>query len=94
MHVTQVFSFPSGDPAEFAGLSEDDLARLQFLQHFNDNLSAFNKLQSTQPQTLAYALLDSPAGQLAWSAQLFGDAVSDDYILTNVMLYWLPGTAA
>ncbi|NOK59806.1 MAG: epoxide hydrolase [Chloroflexi bacterium AL-W] len=93
VHVTQVFSFPSGDPAEFADLSEDDMARLQFLQHFNDNFSAFNKLQSTQPQTLAYALLDSPTGQLAWSSQLFGESVSRDYILTNVMIYWLTGTA-
>jgi pimeloyl-ACP methyl ester carboxylesterase len=93
VHVTQIFSFPSGDPAEFVGLSEDDMARLQFLQYFNDNMSAYNKLQSTQPQTLVYALFDSPVGQLAWSGQLFGEVVSRDYILTNVMIYWLTGTA-
>ncbi|MEW6730839.1 MAG: epoxide hydrolase family protein [Acidobacteriota bacterium] len=93
VHVTQIFSFPSGDPTEMVGLSQDDMARLQFLQYFNDNMSAFNKLQSTQPQTLAYALLDSPVGQLAWSSQLFGNAVSRDYILTNVTIYWLTGTA-
>jgi hypothetical protein len=55
---------------------------------------AYNKLQSTQPQTLAFALLDSPVGQLAWNAQLFRDAVDADFILTNVLLYWLTGTAA
>lgn len=43
---------------------------------------------------MAFALLDSPVGQLAWNAQLFGDAVDADFILTNVMLYWLTGTAA
>ena len=51
--------------AEFAGLSEKDQAALAHLQWFWENMSAFNKLLSTQPQTLAYALLDSPAGQLA-----------------------------
>ena len=63
-------------------------------QHIMENIGAYNKLQSTQPQTLAHALADSPVGQLAWSSQLFGDAVSDDYILTNVMIYWLTNTAA
>jgi hypothetical protein len=43
---------------------------------------------------VAHALSDSPVGQLAWSCQLFGDAVSDDYILTNVTIYWLTNTAA
>ena len=37
------------------------------------------------PQTLAHALADSPVGQLAWNYQIYGDAVSFDYILTNVV---------
>lgn len=94
VHVTQLFSFPSGDPAELADLSEEDLALLQFLKFFDDNMSAFNKLQSSQPQTLAHALADSPVGQLAWSGQLFGPAVDDDFALTNITIYWLTNTAA
>ena len=39
-------------------------------------------------------LADPPVGQLAWSGQLFGDAVGADYALTNVMIYWLTNTAA
>lgn len=93
VHVTQVFSFPSGDPAEFEGLSEEDFRRLNFLQHFNDTMTGFSKLQSTQPQTLAYALSDSPVGQLAWSSQLLGEAVSRDFLITNALIYWLTGTA-
>ena len=93
VHVTQIFSFPSGDPAEFEGLTEKDKAALQHLQWFWENMSAFNQLQSTQPQTLAFALLDSPVGQLAWSGQLFR-GLDADFILTNVTLYWLTGTAA
>jgi pimeloyl-ACP methyl ester carboxylesterase len=94
VHVTQIFSFPSGDPAEFEGLSEADMAKVKFLGWFWENMGAFNKLQSQSPQTLSHALADSPVGQLAWSSQLFGDAVSDDYILTNVAIYWLTRTTA
>src|SRR5215211_5038764 len=64
VHVTQLFSFPSGDPAEFEGLSQEDMEKLQFLQAFNDEMSAYARLQETKPQNLAHALADSPAGQL------------------------------
>ncbi len=94
VHVTQIFSQPSGNPAELAELSEEDMKKVQFLQWFWDNLAGYHKLQSTAPQTLAHALADSPVGQLAWSYQLFGDSVSDDYILTNATIYWLTNTAA
>ncbi len=93
VHVTQIFSLPSADPAERALLGSDDRAKLAALERFMAGRSAYLALQSTQPQTLAYALADSPAGQLAWNLQLFGDAVSDDYILTNAAIYWLTDTA-
>lgn len=93
VHVTQLYSFPSGDPAEFAALTPEEQRELETLQWFRENKMAYNNLQSTQPQTLAYALLDSPVGQLAWSGQLFGNDVDRDFTLTNVTLYWLTGTA-
>ncbi|MGQ4420418.1 alpha/beta fold hydrolase, partial [Streptomyces sp. SAS_269] len=53
--------------------------------------------------TLAYGLTDSPVGQLAWIVEKFREwndskdlpeeAVDRDLLLTNVMLYWLTGTA-
>ncbi|MEV7689858.1 epoxide hydrolase family protein [Streptomyces bungoensis] len=59
--------------------------------------------QATRPHTLGYALHDSPVGQLAWivekfqawsdCAELPEEAVDRDRLLTNVMLYWLTGTA-
>jgi hypothetical protein len=55
---------------------------------------SYNTLMSQQPQTLACALLDSPVGLLAWNAQLFGEDLDADFILTNVALYWLTRTAA
>ncbi len=93
VHVTQIFSFPSGDPAELQGLTQEEMGQLQFLQTFNDEMSAYARLQETKPQTLAHALADSPAGQLAWSAQLLS-ATSEDHLLTNATIYWLTNTAA
>ena len=66
VHVTQIFSFPSGDPAEMADLTEEEQRELGTLQWFIENKISFNQLMSQQPQTLAYALLDSPVGLLAW----------------------------
>jgi hypothetical protein len=74
------------------GKTRSDLAR-----HGLEDL-AFNQLQSQQPQTLAHALTDSPVGLLGWNTQLMTlDAMGDkqldeDFILTNVALYWLTNT--
>jgi hypothetical protein len=57
-------------------------------------MSGFAQLQATKPQNLAHALADSPAGQLAWSGQLLGEAVSPDVVITNAAIYWLTNTAA
>ncbi len=94
VHVTQIFSFPSGDPSELADLTPEEQRELETLQWFYENKFSFNTLMSQQPQTLAFALLDSPVGLLAWNAQLLGEDLDADFALTNVMLYWLTGTAA
>jgi pimeloyl-ACP methyl ester carboxylesterase len=93
LHVTQIFSFPSGDPAEMADLTPEEQRELETLQWFVQHKMSFNTLMAQQPQTLAYALIDSPAGLLAWNAQLFGEDLDDDFVLTNVTLYWLTRTA-
>ncbi|MQA25108.1 MAG: alpha/beta fold hydrolase [Micromonosporaceae bacterium] len=92
VHVTQIFSFPSGDPSEFEGLSAADVAAVKHMKWFWENLGAYNLMQAQQPQTLAYALLDSPTGLLGWNVQLLRD-LDKDFILTNVMIYWLTRTA-
>jgi epoxide hydrolase len=94
VHVTQLFSFPSGDPAELAGLDEQEQAAMSVLQWFWRHKGAFNTLHGQQPQTLGHALADSPAGLLAWNAQLFDESLDDEFILANVALYWLTGTGA
>ncbi len=103
VHTNGLITWPSGDPAELTGLNERDQARLEFAAYYMNELYGFKKIQSTRPQTLAYALADSPVGQLAWIVGVFKewtdadrvpeDAIDRDRILTNVMLYWLTNTA-
>ncbi|MFI5571216.1 epoxide hydrolase family protein [Streptomyces sp. NPDC051740] len=103
VHVNMLMTFPSGDPAELAGLGPADQARLGKLARFDAELSGYMKVQQTRPQTLAYALTDSPVGQLAWIVERFLDwtsaeqrpeeAVDRDLLLTVVSIYWLTATA-
>ena len=93
VHVTQLFSFPTGSPGELAGLTDDEQSALGVLNWFWQYKGAFNVLQGQQPQTLAHAITDSPAGLLGWNGQLFDDTLDDEFILANVTLYWLTGTA-
>ncbi len=92
------------DPADMARFTDADRAKLERIAQFRDDEFGYNLLQSTRPQTIAYPLTDSPAGQLAWivekfqawsnpAARLPEDAIDRDRMLTDVMLYWLTGTA-
>ncbi|MEV4625138.1 epoxide hydrolase family protein [Micromonospora sp. NPDC049523] len=102
-HLNFLITPPPADPAELAGLTEVELARLDLLPVFLGDLSGYMQIQATRPQTLAYGLTDSPVGQLAWiiekywewtdSAKSPEDAVDRDRLLTNVMIYWLTATA-
>jgi pimeloyl-ACP methyl ester carboxylesterase len=93
VHVTQIFSFPTGDPHELEGISPEELEYLQFAESFMER-AIHDSSQRAQPQTLAHALADSPAGQLAWIGQLLGDAVDPDVLLTIASIYWFTNTAA
>ncbi|MFW6723733.1 epoxide hydrolase family protein [Streptomyces sp. MAR4 CNY-716] len=93
--------------AELAALGPAERARTlaswHRFQHWSREKQGYADIQSTRPQTLAYALTDSPVGQLAWIGEKFRewtdsadrpeDAVDRDHLLTNVMIYWLTGTA-
>jgi len=66
--------------------------------------SAYQQIQGTKPQTLAYGLTDSPVGLAAWIIEKFHGwtiprspeppPFDRDRLLTNVMLYWLNGINA
>ena len=89
---------PVGDPP--ADLDARDRERIERLHRFRVTGSGYSAIQSTRPQTVGYGLTDSPAGQLAWIAEKFGQwtdgglaAVDRDQLLTNISVYWLTRTA-
>jgi len=65
-----------------------------------DDDAGYSTQQRTRPQTIGYALVDSPVGLAAWITEKLlawmdpRSPVTRDRILDNLMLYWLPGTAA
>jgi pimeloyl-ACP methyl ester carboxylesterase len=99
VHLLQIFAFPTGAEGEMEGLSEFEKEGFAILATF-DAVSGYLKIQQTRPQTLAYGLTDSPAGQLAWNSELFMgfggeavDLVDRDRFLTHVTIFWLTATA-
>jgi pimeloyl-ACP methyl ester carboxylesterase len=89
--------------AELAAMSPAEcdrtLASWRRAQHWDAERSGYAAQQASRPQTLAYALTDSPVGQLAWIAEKFAEwtdpasSIDRDHLLTNVTLYWLTRTA-
>ncbi len=95
VHVNMLVTRPPRD----AVLSAEEEARAAHNTRFERELAGYHREQSTRPVTVSYALHDSPLGQLAWVAEKFHDwtdpasVIDRDDLLTNVMLYWLTGTA-
>jgi epoxide hydrolase len=102
IHLNMITTGPTAE--DLADPTESERAALESMKHYQDWDSGYSKQQSTRPQTLGYALVDSPAGQCGWILEKFwswsdteGDpvgALGADRILDNVMLYWLSGTGA
>ena len=98
LHLNLIDADP---PSPDAVTQMSDAERKRF-SYFHREESSFFFLQTAEPQTLAYALSDSPVGWLAWMIARFqlltdnnGDfltAVDRDTFLTDVTLYWATGT--
>jgi pimeloyl-ACP methyl ester carboxylesterase len=98
-------ALPPDDQADQAAVTAEHKASLERMRQFKAEGLGYIALQTTRPQTIAYALNDSPVGQLAWivekfkewtdpAAELPEDAVDRDRLLTNVSVYWFTGTGA
>jgi pimeloyl-ACP methyl ester carboxylesterase len=89
------------DPNMVADPTPDERKYLGELAAWLKEECGYQWIQSTRPQTLAFALTDSPAGLAAWIIEKFyawsdcgGDlnsAFSKDALLANISLYWFTG---
>lgn len=102
IHLNMPFAPP--DPETFDSLTEREQAAAAKWQYYQDWDSGYSKQQATRPQTLGYALVDSPIGQAAWILEKFWawmdcnghpeNVLSRDELLDNVMVYWLTASGA
>jgi pimeloyl-ACP methyl ester carboxylesterase len=100
IHMTMVPVAPH--PSERTNLSAAEEAFITESEAWRAEETGYQWIQGTKPQTLAYALNDSPAGLAAWITEKFsswtdshGDIesrISKDALLTNIMLYWVTQT--
>ena len=86
----------AGGPAP-AGLSEKERAAFDALDTFFKKYRAYAAIMATRPQTIGYALTDSPAGLAAWIYDYNNGEperlLHKDDVLDDITLYWLTNTA-
>ena len=99
-----------GAPTPPPGDTEEERAALEAIKTFTTSGFGYFLEQSTRPQTIGYALLDSPVALAAWMLDHDTDSyekitraflegqpsgnLTRDHIVDNVTLYWLTGTGA
>lgn len=98
-HLLQIFAFPAGQPGEMEKLTPFEMAGMANLASY-EKYNGYHSIQSKRPGTLAFGLVDSPVGQLAWNAELWfgfegsGAAQVDrERYLTNNAIYWFTATS-
>lgn len=99
LHVNAVtigfIPFGPIDEAISSRFTDAEKERVARLQDFIQTKFGFNLLHTHQPQLVAYALSDSPVGQMAWISQLFSaEGPMEEKFFMNFMIYWATGTIA
>jgi pimeloyl-ACP methyl ester carboxylesterase len=99
-HVNLLFVVPKQIPSD---PTPEEKQAFDGVAAYVTEQSGYYKLQSSKPQTVAYALADSPSGQAAWLYEKFQawtdnegqpeDALSLDQMLDEITLYWLTDSA-
>ncbi|NLR63567.1 epoxide hydrolase [Chitinophaga varians] len=97
IHLTDV-GYPEGHE-DWSTMTPAEQAFGQQIQHWFFTEGAFNMIQSTKPQTLGYALNDSPVGLASWIIEKFyawsdnggnlENSFTKDELITNIMIYWV-----
>ncbi len=101
LHLTNLELTPYTGPGS-RPLSVGEQAYLEQSSRWDETERGYTAIQSTKPQTLGYALNDSPAGLAAWILEKWrswsdcgGNLESRfprDFLLTLVTLYWVTTT--
>jgi pimeloyl-ACP methyl ester carboxylesterase len=102
IHLNMVMFRPTNQ--EVAEASREEQAMLADMKRYEAEQSGYMKLQNTRPQSVGFALADSPVGLAAWIYALFQDvsdsggepkrAIPLDHMIDDIMLYWLPNAGA
>jgi microsomal epoxide hydrolase len=89
------------DPKMLADPTAEEKQYLDQLAYWLKEETGYQWIQGTKPQTLAFALTDSPAGLAAWLAEKFRSwsdcngniesVFSRDHVLANIAFYWFTG---
>jgi len=101
IHLNWQFVFPTQVPEH---LSFEEQRAVDGAKRFPGDGTGYFRQQATRPQTIGYALSDSPAGQAMWIYEKFyswtdnngspEDELSRDQMLDDISLYWFTNTAA
>lgn len=97
-HLNFVVALPPGE------MDDEEKAFWEQRNRFQAQETGYSNIQGTKPDSLTVAQSDSPAGLAAWIVEKFRawsdcggvveSAFTRDQLLTNLMLYWLPNSAA
>ena len=100
IHLNMVGVAPH--PANRQNLSQAEQTFLKSMDKWRDEETGYQNIQGTKPQTLGFALNDSPVGLCAWITEKFRtwsdcdgaveNAYTKDQLLTNIMIYWVTQT--
>lgn len=97
-------NMPAAKPRQLpATMTAEESAAARQIEDFYASGSGYALIQFTRPQTLGYALADSPLGQAAWIYDKFiawtdsggvpERVLTVDEMLDDIMFYWLTNTA-
>src|SRR6266404_4367341 len=83
IHLNWQFVFPEKVPSE--GLSNEEKRAVEAAGEFTKNGYGYFLEQATRPQTIGYALADSPVGQAAWIYEKFQAWTDNDGNMEKVL---------
>ena len=102
LHSNMILAGPPEDKTQRENVTASEAELRETRGDYMRGELAYQQIQATKPQSLGYALNDSPAGLAAWILEKFhgwtdmpqgaggnlDDYFSKDELLTNISIYW------